>query len=159
MTVKFYFYNGDRKKIKKFQQWSEITPEGGINCNIKEPCNIIEPVLIVQRSRLGENWAKVNYCYIKELGRYYFIDKPNMLTHDQYELPMTVDPLMSYYDELMNTNFEISRSESVNSTYFIDSEKLILSKREISDGDGAYQFGMFPEDSTGNKYIMTVAGG
>ena len=155
-NVTLYEVSCDRRKIDKTKSWAV---RATVPCNIKEPCSVTEPIITISASRIPTAFSKINYAWVPDLNRYYFIDKIEMLTHDQIQLSMTVDVLMSYKDYLMNNNFEVARSEDINSRYFVDSEQLILCKRKITDGRGTLQFGMFPEDSTGNKYVLTVAGG
>ena len=142
----------DRKKINKTPSnlGSEIT------CNLKENTSLFSPTMLVNKAGLGKDWASANYAYIAEFGgRYYFIDNIEAMTGGMLAFHMTVDPLKTYAGQLMGTAFMIARSESDGSPYFIDAEKALQSNKIVE-----YQIlGHIPQDQTGKKYALTVAGG
>lgn len=45
-----------------------------VSCALKEPCTVLSPRLFFQNWATGTNVSKINYCYIEEFGRYYWID-------------------------------------------------------------------------------------
>lgn len=142
----------DRKKINK----NPAPLTGEIQCAMKDNSSIINPVMIISKERLGEQWAEANYAYISDFGgRYYFINDTEAMTGGRIAFHMTVDPLKTYAGELMSTSFMIARSEVKGSPYFIDAEKA-LQGNKVVDYD---ILGHIPQDTTGNKYVMTVAGG
>ena len=81
--------------------------------------------------------------------------QPPEKTGGRIAFHMTVDPLKTYAGELMATSFMIARSETKGSPYFIDAEKA-LQGNKVVDYD---ILGHIPQDTTGNKYVLTVAGG
>lgn len=142
----------DRKKINK----TPANIGSPIGCYLKDDTSIIKPVMIVNKDRLGENWASANYAEIPEFGgRFYFIDDVEALTGNRMAFHLTVDVLKSYYSDIMNTPFMIARSEDLNSPYFVDAEKVIQSKKLVY----YKKLGNIPQATTGNKYTITVAGG
>ena len=148
-----YQNNSDRKKLKKnLSEIVDITE----TFRLKEPVDVIRPRVTLSKETIGKNWAKVNYAYIPMFGRYYFIDKPGTLQDGLVTYEMTVDPLMSYQAGLLNTAFEIARSESVNSKYYIDTEKALLQRRIVT----YKKIGSITQDAANTKkYFITVAGG
>lgn len=142
----------DRKKINKHP--APLT--GDIQCAIKDNSSIINPVMIISKERLGDQWAAANYANIPDYGgRYYFINNIEVMTGGRIALHMTVDPLMTYAGELMSTSFMVARSEVKGSPYFIDAEKALQGNKVVY-----YDIlGNIPQDATGNKYVLTVAGG
>lgn len=145
----------DRKKIKK--QLSKIMEISG-SLRLKEPCSILEPVIILSMAAVegsGSSWIKANYAFIPDFGRYYFINNV-IATHDHMlEFHLSVDVLMTYKDQLLGSSFEIVRSESINSKWFIDNQKPVQNLKKIT-----YQkIGSIPQSATGNKYVLTVSGG
>lgn len=151
-TVYFMFNTQDRKKITK-------SPADLFNaeCIFKEDTSVFSPTMVVSKERAGAQWAQPNYAYIPEFGgRYYFIDNITAETGGKIAYHMTVDPLKSYAATLLNTSFFIARSESINSKYFLDTEKAIEVKKII---DYKQPLGHIPQAQTGNKFCITVAGG
>lgn len=144
----------DRKRIMKTPS-NVLLNDASISMHLKEPTSIISPVLTLSKSKIGDQWASVNYAYIPEFGRYYFVDKIECLTHDQLELSLTVDVLYTYRSQLLSTSFEIARSQKINSKYYVDTEKALINRRVVT-----YEiFGSVPQSTTGKKYMLTVAGG
>lgn len=141
----------DRKKISK-----NPSPIGGeMTCILKENTSIVRPTMQVSTSALADGWAAANYAYIPDFNRYYFIDKPIAATGGMMEFEMTVDPLRTYKSGLLNTSFLVARSETNGSPYFIDAEKALQGDKIVD-----YEIiGHIPQDTTGNMYTLTVAGG
>lgn len=152
IKVQFYSCSNDRKKIKKTLGGAI---GGEISCVLKENNSILEPSIRVQKSALGESYARVNYAYIPEFGRYYFVSSPIVETGQAVTYNLQVDPLMSYYAQLLNTKFEIARAEKEGNGYYIDTERALQNRKVVS-----YEvLGHIPQSQTGNKFAITVAGG
>lgn len=153
-----YLYNVacDRKLLNKTGYLTEVVP-GGIteSFNIRQPSSIIRPVITLSRDTVGsKGWAGVNYAYIPSFKRYYFVNDITARHDGLMELSMEVDVLQTYYSQLLNIQFEIARSESVNSPFYIDTEKALMNRRVVKYA----KIGEIRQ-STGNKYVITVAGG
>lgn len=155
-----YKNKSDRKKLNK--DLSQIVDITG-TFRLKEPTSVIYPVVTLSKETIGENWAQVNYAYIPMFKRYYFIDKPGTLKDGLVTYEMSTDPLMSYKAGLLNTAFEIARSESVNSEYYIDPEKAIIQRRVVqylpAKNAGGTAQGVPQSAANTKKYFITVAGG
>lgn len=152
ITVHFYSCPNDRKKVKKTLGGAF---GGAISCVLKENNSILEPSIRVQKSALGENYARINYAYIPEFGRYYFVSSPIVETGQAITYNLQVDPLMSYYSQLLNTKFEIARAEKEGNGYYIDTERALQNRKIVSYA----VLGHIPQSQSGNKYAITVAGG
>lgn len=151
VTMEIRKTENDRKKINK-----KTALLCTVSCQIKEDTSIFQPTMLVSKSALGKDWAVGNYAYIKEFGgRYYFIDNITAMTGDILAFHLTVDPLMTYSGKIMGTAFQIARSEDLNSRYYVDTEKPILQSKFVEK----HILGHIPQDLTGNKYTITVAGG
>ena len=150
-TMQLYKCTADRKKINK-----KPAPIGSaFTYEIKHDSSILNPIVIVSRDRLGDQWIDANYAYLKEFKRYYFIDDIETMTGGRLAFHLSVDVLYSYRGDLIGKSFIIARSESDGSSYFVDAEKALQSTKVVS-----YKIlGHIPQDSTGNKYMLTVAGG
>lgn len=155
MKASFYRISADRKCLTKMDK---VTDEVALSVSfhLKESKSILNPVLILEADKLGNKWATVNYAYIPEFSRYYFIEDIVTLNHNMLELHLSVDVLQTYASSLKATAFEIVRSQSLHSGSFIDPELPILSDKFINTE--MLRFGTVPAN-TGKNYIMTVAGG
>lgn len=65
----------------------------------KEDSNIISPSLILKNYKGG------NYCYIEELGRYYYIKDIDLLGHGLFKVNCEIDVLMTYKEDIINSDF------------------------------------------------------
>lgn len=160
ITMILYNMTADRKRINKPEDGA-LTSKNGVECRLKENTSILNPVILVSKSVLDKNYAKANYAYIKEFGRYYFINNIVAVTGGLLEISMEVDVLKTYAYDLMRTKFEIARAENVpaadlnNANFFIDTERALQNRKTVY-----YKIlGHIPQDSTGNRYTITVAGG
>lgn len=151
IKVQFMRCKSDRKKITKVS--STIGQE--LECELKENTSIIEPTIRVSAAKIGKDYAGVNYAYIPDFGRYYFVDAPIAETGQILSFNMTVDVLRSYRDDLLTTPFEVARSEAINSKFFIDTEKALMVRKVVE----YLPIGNVPQSASGNKYTITVAGG
>ena len=154
MAIVYFMQNNqDRKKITK-------TPADlfSAECIFKEDTSVFSPTMIVSKTAAGAQWAQANYAYIPDFGgRYYFIDNITAETGGKLAYHMTVDPLKSYAAQLLATSFFIARSESINSKYFLDTEKALEVKKVIEYVTPV--LGNITQSDTGNKFCLTVAGG
>ncbi len=72
--------------------------------------DILNPVIDVA----GLNVNEYNYCYIKELRRYYYIENTVIATNGICRLTMRVDVLMSYIDDIKASSGLITKQREYN---------------------------------------------
>lgn len=122
---------------------------------LKEPCNVLEPTVTLSKETVGDKWALYNYAYIPLFRRYYFCKRPGTLHDGLLTYDFKVDPLMSWSAQLLQTPFEIARSEVCYTRMFVDKERALLAQKVVTNRP----IGAFPQDSSGNNFVLTVAGG
>ena len=162
-TCVLYSNQSDRKSVvKSLDEIVQITE----SFQIKEPSSIINPVIILSRKTVGKRWADVNYAYIPEFKRFYFVDNisispAGLAKNSGYDaasgfltLEMSIDVLHTYRSQILDSQQQIARCEFINSALYVDTELPIQANKIVND----YQIGLFPE-STGNNYVLTTAGG
>ena len=154
MRNELYLYTckDDRKKIRKQMT---LVSNGAITMHIKQPTSVINPVIIISSEHIGENWSSINYAYIPDFSRYYFVDNIECRHDGVLVLTMTVDVLYTYKTDLLNTKFMIARSEKLSDPYFIDTERAIINRRIVT----YKKLGKIDQSANGKKYTITVAGG
>lgn len=156
-NITLYKISCDRKQIDKSKSWDKIV-DITETLIVKQPSSILNPVITLALSTIGaKNYAAVNYSYVPDWGRYYFVDDITLENNGILTLTLSVDVLMSYKDKILSSQQFIARAESLNSALYIDSERPIQANKKISVPDSVV-LGIFPE-STGNNYVLTVAGG
>lgn len=119
MNVQFYKSSADVKILDKTKYLEDLS---GVNCLLKEQCNLLNPVLI-----LASDLTLSNYAYIEKFKRYYFINNISRLDNNRYEMSLTVDVLMSFKDEIKELNVIGTRSSDKFNYYLRDSAIAIQS--------------------------------
>ena len=115
MTVIFYKYNGIKNKINK-------TLENGLTVNdviIQNDFDITNFDLLIKNTTFNSEY---NYCYIQDLGRYYYIDSVEKMNGTIYKIRVFVDVLKSFSTQIENINAIITKSENPDNN-FVDCEK------------------------------------
>lgn len=158
--ITFYKTIHDRKKInKKLNLVKNIT-----TMKIKTPSSIMTPTIQVSAASIGEDWVNVNYAHIPQFGRYYFVENITAENYDLITFDLKCDVLMTYADQIMQTQFQILRAQRHYSKYFIDTQIPLKSSRKIdydSTDPDKWILGSIPQSvgTTKYNYVMTVAGG
>lgn len=105
MTIDFYKVNDVKNKINK----TLGVPYTISNVFFKSGnVDIVNPFL-----RLSRDMTQYNYCSIRELNRFYFIDDVVIENNGIKTYKLTIDVLMSYKNEIMNNKTHIVESENV----------------------------------------------
>ena len=115
MTVIFYKYNDIKNKINK-------TLENGLTVNnvvIQNDFDITAFELLIKDTNFNSEY---NYCYIQDLGRYYFIESVERMNGSIYKIRLTVDVLKSFSTQIENIQAIITKSENPDDN-FVNCEK------------------------------------
>lgn len=75
--------------------------------------DVLNPIIEVS----GLNANEYNYCYIKELNRYYYIENKVIATNGICRMTMRVDVLMSFIDDIKASSGLITRQRDYNPYY------------------------------------------
>ncbi len=121
------------------------------------PLDILNPIVDLDLSTLGAEPVStygINYAYIAEFKRYYFINRFEILATGIYRLYLHVDVLMSYRNDILNNIGIIRRQQNLYDLYLNDGSLKVenypmLQTLVFSNGN------IFDDW----KYIVTVAGG
>lgn len=139
MQAIFYENKSDRRYLTKEIE-SKYT---NIPLQIIEPSSVIRPSLKVSSGLIGQN---VNYLYIEELERYYYINDW-IMENGFIRLECEVDVLMSFKDEIKNRNVIVNRQESKYNLYLDDSKYKVQNRTAILTKE-------FPSGFNTAKYIV-----
>lgn len=147
MFVTFYRNYSDRLVLNK--RLSMVgTP---IQCSIKEPCTLIKPVITITKSSL-KDWNRVNYAYIDDFDRYYFMGTPQMDTAGRLTIELDIDPIMSNKAAILGVKCVVMRSETVYNKMIKDDKAPVRASRAIK----YVEVGSFPNNPC---YVLTADGG
>lgn len=102
-TINFYSYNGHPNTVNK--QLGEFT---AIEGDLRQTFDVLRPTVTLRK----QPRPTFNYCYIPDLGRYYFVDRVSFEGNNTYELSLLVDVLQTYKDEIKNATGNITRRDN-----------------------------------------------
>lgn len=86
-------------------------------------CTVQNPVIVMQ---YNPTLVGCNYAYIPEFNRYYYIGNIELQTGQRCIIPMNVDVLMSFRDEIKNVPMTAERSSNIPNSYLHDNEMELL---------------------------------
>ena len=144
MTVIFYKYNDIKNKINK-------TLENGLTVNdvvIQNDFDITAFELLIKNTDFTSEY---NYCYIQDLGRYYFIESVERMNGSIYKIMLSVDVLKSFSTQIENINAIIVKSENPDDN-FVDCEKSENYTSEVINLTDNF-------NHSGNLILVTSLGG
>ena len=144
MTVIFYKYNDIKNKINK-------TLENGLTVNdvvIQNDFDITAFELLIKNNNFTSEY---NYCYIQDLGRYYFIESVEKMNGTIYKIRLTVDVLKSFSTQIEKINAIITKSENPDDN-FVDCEKSENYTSEVINLTDNF-------NHSGNLILVTSLGG
>lgn len=152
MTVKFYKYTGDFRKCNKSEGLTLLLTYNATY--LKEPESLRKVNLRIQYADATDKGKLLdaNYCYIEELGRYYFIVPESVLELGGIiVMSLVEDDIMTNINEVMQIRGIVSKQEKFYNLYLND------------NSFKAYQNPLifcrsFPSGLTANEYILTIAG-
>lgn len=95
MTLTLYYNKSPNNQLNK-----DITKIIDLVGTSKlEKLNVLQPSFTIKDSTVLDG---VNYAYIVELNRYYYIDKVERMTSGSVQIYLTTDVLMTYAEEIKN---------------------------------------------------------
>lgn len=144
MTVELKYNSSDNNTINK-----SITAVDTATCTIKEPMDIETPHIILNTF----NYSSVNYVYIPDLNRYYFVTDIINLTGGRVELVLDVDVLESFKSAILSLSAIIEKQQNTGNKYFNDGSFNVLAREFLT----TYNFPAGFDDS--GEFILITCGG
>lgn len=117
--------------------------------------SVITPSIRIHSS--DGNIIFVNYMYIVEWRRYYFVNDIISVRTNLWEFRCHVDVLMTYRNQLLPLEAIIARQENLYNLYLDDDKFLVNAQRMY--WTKAFPNRVLPASSGGSSFILTVAGG
>ena len=148
MTITLYSTSDPINKLNK-----TITQIGDpLTGTARQGFDILNPRILIEYVGTFPNNA--NYMYVTEFDRYYYIADPVAVRNNLYEIPATIDPLMSHKDGIKQCKGIVRRSADVNAqnvmlddgTFRTYANPKIITKE-------------FPNGFTTSEFLLAVAGG
>lgn len=103
MIIKLFTNKSDAKEATK-----TLEELGQIEGTLKNACSIIDPVIVIKNR---PDFSKLNYIYIEEFGRYYFVNDITILNNNQIQLACHCDILSTSINYWLKLDAIVSRQE------------------------------------------------
>ena len=151
MNVKLYNNKSDKRNLIK-----NITEIKTVASTAKGDISLLSPVLILNYTDM----SNINYCYISELKRYYYIKNYTYLTGKRIQLNLEIDVLMSYADEIKALKVNILRYSGIRPTYISDGRiPLYSNTRQYIVEFPDNIFNLSNPKETDKNFLLNIAGG
>lgn len=144
-TIQLFQYSGDPRIVSK----TLGTPVSEHTFLLKEGCSIDRPV--IQFSAPAAIMATLNYCYIPDFGRYYWITDRNSMVNGVMELTLESDPWTSFDTQLRAVSATVDRSASNWQGFLYDNGYQILAYKTAAIRN-------FPNAIDNDTMILTTVG-
>lgn len=146
MNIEIYKNLSENSVIGKIKTLVYQTP-----CEIKGESSIINPVLIL---KYNEKIFESNYIYIPTWKRFYFIDDVRVMTGGRIEVSLSVDPLESFKDDILELYVILGDTEATGVNKYLQSESFVTNCKTKTDIIN------FPRGLSDNgTYILITSGG
>lgn len=116
--------------------------------SLREETSIIDPVILIEYSGTLTN---VNYAYISEFHRYYFITQIESVRTGLWRVYMHCDVLKTYAQGILNCQCVVARNENKFNLLLNDAYFKVYS-------DPRVQVLPFPQKFSGESYVLVMAG-
>lgn len=157
-TITFYQITDDGKVLNK--DISDAKKLGAVTAKIKSNCSILSPSIVM---KYDATYVAANYCHIDApYNRYYFVSPPVLAPGNRMIFACTVDPLMSFRDQILAMNVYVSRKEKQstdNYAYLADSTLPCTCGNILHTAKFSGSPFVNPEGAGERRYILTVVGG
>lgn len=85
----------------------------------RDSISLLEPTIMIEAD-LAPYLNRMNYMFIDDFSRFYFIKKVVMAKYGLYAVSGYVDALMSWKNEILECNAVVSRQENLFNLYLND---------------------------------------
>ena len=129
IELDLYHNSSDNRKINK-----SLSNKKVINISLKETTNLLNPSLLLESDT---DLTQYNYGYLKELGRYYYINAKRLDNNKHYILDMNQDHLMTYKSSILRLVCIIDKQEEIFNDLIDDGSYV----SQVNDYTNRYMFG------------------
>lgn len=147
MIINLYHNASDKNVMDK-----SLSEVGTLSGSLRDSCSVTDPTILIE----GGNFSSVNYFYIPEFNRYYYVVSIVSIRTGVWSITGHVDVLMSYRSQIRRLGAVISRAEDngIANLYLPDDKLLVTSRRDFS-------LKTFPGRvaTSGKQFVITIAGG
>lgn len=145
VTIDLYNYTGRTYSVNKVLPTA--TTLSGV---LRDKTNVMMPEITLRLSDV----FNYNYCYIRDINRYYYVVGVTILDNNTYLVRLSLDVLKTYASDVLTAVGTITESD--------DADKYISSRQKIYDVRPTEEKVNFSSpnqfDSTGSLIMVTLKG-
>lgn len=145
VTINFFNYNGRYNTLPK--TLGEAAPLEGV---FHDDYNYMTPTITVTSSTP----ITYNYCYIPTFGKYYYINRIDVVNSTTYRLYLRLDVLQTYKDSILASTGTVTVSNSANK--YASNRNVVYDVRPKFEKIGFANSGLFKEE--GSIIMITIKG-
>lgn len=108
MEITLYKNSSNEREIVK--TLDVVTKKTYLTSYLKFPTDLLNPTIRINE-QTSSGIEDYNYAYIKEFGRYYFITNITFFNTETFDIYLTVDVMMSWYESFKTDVMLIARCE------------------------------------------------
>lgn len=149
MNITFYKNNADNRQVDKTSKLTLIKSLNNVHFYRDE--NKGGPALELAYD--ADIFDYANYCYIQELGHYYYMSEP-VISQQRITFSLTSDLLMTFKTDILNLKCIIARQSEKYNVYLRDSRYPVSNKQAVITQ--SFPAGFNKNDT---QIIMVVNGG
>lgn len=145
INVHTYKYNSPNNFINK-----DLIAVADFQGTLRDETSVIDPVFEVETSA---NMSQMNYVWIEELHRYYYVTNIVNVSTNLWRIYCHVDVLMTYKPTILAHEAVIARQEWLYNLYLNDGNTFKVTQRS------KIQQKTFTNGFAGTSFVMITAGG
>lgn len=112
MNINLYNCEAEMNRIGKNNKSLILSLSG----TLKQGSSVVDPVILMQL----DDFTGMNYAYIEEFKRYYFVREIKQVRNNLVEITMHVDVLESFKDAILKNTAILDKSQSSGNPYYDD---------------------------------------
>ena len=144
MHITLYTNTSERINLTK-----DITQLAALEGTLREETSMLDPVLVL--TGIDSYLSTMNYLFIQEFGRYYFINSIKSVRNGLWEVSCHVDVLFTYKNSILEQSAIIARQENNFNLLLNDGMFRTTQKPRIATYN-------FPSGFTNFDYVIALAG-
>lgn len=142
MNIILYNNKSENEKVAK-----DIEELATLTGTLRKATSITNPVIVIEHN-FDTN---INYCYIEEFGRYYYIEDIILISNSLMELHLRCDVLMSFADSIKSQKAIIKRNTFLYNLYLDDGTfKCYQDINTVTR--------VFPNSFNNETFVLAIAG-
>lgn len=151
MTINLYNISDDPRKVVK-----TLGSATALQCELVYPSDLLNPTIRISAT----SWsASLNYMYIPDFSRYYFITEVTYENGGAVTIQGRVDPLMSYSSSILGLSVNVIRQETGGLTNIVDNQITVTPKQDVSFVKSMLTPFNIRTSGAGINFCLCVAGG